>query len=98
MRWNDASKMKSVRFAIIVSTIHTFEMVDSKIDRSIWCSHSKARCYYGLQCHDVIVRNNAKYNGIEKLMNCILDISVYYSFIMWKKMNPDKQNVDHLSY
>ena len=39
-----------------------------------------------------------KFNGIEKLMNCILDISVYNSFIMWKKMNPDKQNVDHLNY
>ena len=23
---------------------------------------------------------------------------VYNSFILWKKMNPDKQNVDHLNY
>ena len=23
---------------------------------------------------------------------------MYNSFILWKKLNPDKQNVDHLSY
>ena len=35
MRWNDASKTKSVKFVSMLSTIHTFEMVDSnKIDRS----------------------------------------------------------------
>ena len=35
MRWNDASKTKSVKFVSMLSTIHTFEMVDSdKIGRS----------------------------------------------------------------
>lgn len=27
-----------------------------------------------------------------------LGIYVYYSSILWKKMNPDKLNVDHLNY
>ena len=35
MRWNVAFKTKSVKFVYMLSTIHTFEMVDSnKIDRS----------------------------------------------------------------
>ena len=35
MRWNDASKTKSVKFVSMLSTIHTFEMVDSNTDQLV---------------------------------------------------------------
>ena len=106
MRWNDASKTKSVKVVSILSTIHRFEMLDSnnKIDRATGAVIQKS---------DVIMDYNGTMGGVDlvsrvlipyslqrrgvKLLNCIL-ISVYNSVILWKKMNPDKQNVDHLSY
>ena len=33
-----------------------------------------------------------------KIAELYLDISVNNSFILWQKINPDKQNVNHLSY
>ena len=49
----------------------------------------------------VLVPYSSQRRGIKwhrKIAELYLDISVYNSFILWKKMDPDKQNVDHLSY
>ena len=110
MQWNDASKTKPVKFVSILSSIHTFEMVDSnKIDRSTGAV---------IQTPDVIMVYNVTVGSIDlvsrvlilyssqrsgvkwygKIAELYLDISEYNSFILWKKTNPDKRNVDHLSY
>ena len=110
MQWNDASKTKPVKFVSILSTIHTFEMVDSnKIDRPTGAV---------IQTPDVIMVYNVMVGSIDlvsrvmilyssqrrgvkwygKIAELYLDISEYNSFILWKKTNPDKRNVDHLSY
>ena len=110
MRWNDASKTKSVKFVSMLSTINTFEMVDSnKTDRSTGAA---------IQKPDVIMDYNVTMGGVDLVSRVLipyssqrhevkwyrniaelyLDISLYNSVILWKKMNPDKQNVDHLSY
>ena len=110
MRWNDASKTKSVKFVSMLSTIHKFEMVDSnKIDRSTDAV---------IQKPDVIMDYNFTMGGVDLVSQVLIlyssqrrgakcyrkipglypDILAYKSFILWKKMNPDKQNVDYLSY
>ena len=50
----------------------------------------------------VLIRYSSQRRGVKwyrKIAELYLDISVYNSFILWKKkMNPDKQNVAHFSY
>ena len=49
----------------------------------------------------VLIPHSSQRRGVKwyrKIAELHLDISVYSSFILWKKINPDKQNVDHLSY
>ena len=49
----------------------------------------------------VLIPYSSQRRGVKwhrKIAELYLDISVYNSFILWKKMDPDKQNVDHLSY
>ena len=110
MRWNDASKTKSVKFVSMLSTIHTFEMVDSnKIDRStgavikmpvVIMNYNVTMGGVNLVSRVLILYSSQK-RGVKwyrKIAEFYLDISVYNSFILWKKMNPDKQSVDHLRY
>ena len=67
-------------------------MVDSnKIDRST-CAVIQ---------NPVLIPYSSQRRGVKwyrKIAELYLDISVYNSFILWKKMNPNKQNVDHLNY
>ena len=110
MQWNDASKTKSVKFVSMLSTIHTFEMVDSnKIDRSTGAVIQKqdAIIDYNVMMGSVNLvsqvlilysSQRCRVKWYRKIAELHLDISVYNCFILWKKMNPDKQNVDQLSY
>ena len=110
MGWNDASKTKSVKFVSMVFTIHTFEMVGSnKIDRStgavikmpvVIMNYNVTMGGVDLVSRVLILYSSQK-RGVKwyrKIAEFYLDISVYNSFILWKKMNPDKQSVDHLRY
>ena len=99
MRWNDAFKMKSVKFVSMLSTIHVSEMVDSKkIDRSTGEVSQKP---------DVIMDYNVTIGGVNlvsrvfipyrsqrhrvkwyrKIAELYLDILVYNSFILWIQIN-----------
>ena len=99
MQWNDAFKMKPVKFVSILSTIHTSEMVDSKkIDRSTGEVSQKP---------DVIMDYNVTIGGVNlvsrvlilyrsqrrrvkwyrKIAELYLDILVYNSFILWIQIN-----------
>ena len=110
MRWNDASKTKSVKFGSMLSTIHKFEMVDyNKIDGSTGAVMQKPDvimdCNFTMGCIDlvsqVLILYSSQRRGVKcyrKIAELYLDILVYDSFILWKKMNPDKQNVDYFSY
>ena len=85
-------------------------MVDSnKIDRStvVVIQKPDAIMDYNLTTGgvDLVIRVLIPYSlqrsGVKwyrKIVELYLHISLYNSVILWKKMNPDKQNVDHLSY
>ena len=95
MRWNDTTKTKSVKYVSMLSTIHTFELVDS----------NKTDCVTGavMQKPDVIMDYNVTMGGVDlvsrvlipyssqrrgvkwyrKIAELFLDISVYNSFILW---------------
>ena len=89
MRWSDASKTKSV------------DLVDSnKIDRSTGAVIQNPDIIMDLFSR-VLIPYSSQRRGVKwyrKIAELYLDISVYNSFILWKKMNPNKQNVDHLNY
>ena len=64
MRWNDASKTNSAKFASMLSTIHTFQMVNSdKIDRSTDAVIQKS---------DVIMEYNATMGGVDLVSRVLI--------------------------
>ena len=111
MRQNNAYKTKSATFVSTLSTINTSEMVDSnKIDRSTGAVIKKPDV---IMAYNVVMGSVdlvqlgidsvqfATMQSIErrrKIAELYLGISIYNSFILWKKMNPDKQNAYLLNH
>ena len=96
---------------LVCCPLRTFEMVDSnnEIHRSIGAVIQKPDVImdYNVTMSGadldsrVLIPHSSQRRGVKwyrKIAELHLDISVYNSFILWKKINPDKQNVDHLSY
>ena len=75
MRWNDASKTKSVKFASMLSTIHIFEIVDSdKIDRSTNTVIQKS---------DVIMDYNVMMGGVDLVSRVLIPYSSQRRGVKW---------------
>ena len=75
MRWNDASKTKSVKFASMLSTIHIFEIVDSdKTDRSTNTVIQKS---------DVIMDYNVMMGGVDLVSRVLIPYSSQRRGVKW---------------
>ena len=75
MRWNDASKTKSVKFVSMLSTIHTFEMVDSnKVDRSTGAV---------IQKPDVIMDYNVTMGVVDLISRVLIPYSSQRRGVNW---------------
>lgn len=110
MRWNDLTKTKKVKIVSMMSTIHTFELFDSnKRNRQtgeiiqkpdVILDYNKTMGGVDLVSR-VLIPYTSQRRGIKwyrKLAELFLDICVYNSFILWKKLNPGRKGVDHFAY
>ena len=75
MRWNDASKTKSVKFVSMLSTIHTFKMVDSnKIYRSTGAV---------IQKPDIIASYSVTMGGVDLVSQVLIPYSSQRRGVKW---------------
>lgn len=101
MRWNDVTKTKKVKYVSMLSTVHKTDrntgVVIQKPD--VILDYNKTMGGVDLVSR-VLIPYSSQRRGVKwyrKLAELFIDISVYNSFILWKKMNPQSK-IDHLKY
>ena len=110
LRWNDVTKTKTTKIVSMLSTVHTGELIDSgKVNRSTKLPVMKPdvivdynKTMGGVDTLSrVIIPYNSQRKGLKwyrKLAELFIEICSYNSFILWKKLNPDRNNIDNLKF
>ena len=109
MRWNDVTKTKIAKFVSMMSTFHSFELVDSnKKDRHIGevikkpdviIDYNKTMGGENLVSW-VLIPYSSQRRGVKwyrKLAKLYIYIAVYNSFIIYKKLNGGSK-IDHFNF
>ena len=109
MRWNDFTKTKTVNYVSMMSTIHSFELVDSNMkDRHtgevikkphVIIDYNKTMGEVDLVSRVLIPYSSQRrgVNWYRKLAELYIDIAVYNSFIIYKKLNGGSK-IDHFNF
>ena len=109
MRWNDFTKTKTVNYVSMMSTIHSFELVDSNMkDRHtgevikkphVIIDYNKTMGEVDLVSRVLIPYSSQRrgVNWYRKLAELYIDIAVYNSFIIYKKLNGGSK-IDHFHF
>lgn len=110
MRWNDASKTKKTKIVSMLSTMHTGAMHDSgkkKRDTDETIEKPDVILDYNKSMGGVdtlsrvLIPYSCQRKGVKwyrKLAELFLDICIYNSFCIWKKLNLNKGSTNHLDY
>ena len=107
LRWNDVTKTKTTKIVSMLSTVHLGKLMNSnKKDRKtntviqksdVIVDYNKTMGGVDLLSR-VLIPYSSHQRGVKwyrKMAELLLDISVYNSYITWRKLNPLKK-YDHL--
>ena len=109
MRWNDVTKTKTIKFVWMMLTIPSLELVDSnKKDRhtgevikkpDVLIDYNRTMGRVGLVSR-VLIPYSSQRQGVKwyrTLAELYIDIAVYNSFIIYKKLNGGSK-IDHFNF